>query len=161
MTKIGNFSQTDECKICITVGNFLHLHCDMKQVKVYIELSEFGYSAYMQESGLDYGCTGEGATVEEAIDDFKKSYAGIREYYERHGKQFEEVEYSFYYDTASFLEEYSKAFSLAGLERITGVSQAQLGHFLHGRRKPSASTVAKIQAGVERFARDLTAIRII
>ena len=96
----------------------------MKQVKVYIELAEFGYSAYMQEAGLDYGCTGEGATVEEAIDDFKKSYEGIREYYERHGKRFEEVDYSFYYDTASFLEEYSKAFSLAGLERITGVSQA-------------------------------------
>ena len=137
------------------------MHCVMKQVKVYIELAEFGYSAYMQEAGLDYGCTGEGATVEEAIDDFKKSYEGIREYYARHGKQFEEVDCSFYYDTASFLEEYSKAFSLAGLERITGVSQAQLGHFLHGRRKPSASTVAKIQAGVERFARDLTAIRFI
>lgn len=63
----------------------------MKQVKVYIEMSKAGYSAYMEEAGLDYGCIGEGKTVEEAIDDFRKSYAGIREYYERHGKYFEEV----------------------------------------------------------------------
>lgn len=131
----------------------------MKTVKVFIEKAEFGFSAYMEESGLDYGCTGEGRTVEEAIEDFNKTYDGIRDYYARHEKTFEEVRYNFYYDTASFLDEYSKAFSLAGLERITGVSQAQLGHFLHGRRKPSAKTIAKIQAGVERFAHELTAIR--
>ena len=133
----------------------------MKKVKVFIERSNYGFSAYMEEAGLDYGCTGEGQTVEQAIDDFVKSYEGIRAYFERHGKPFQEIEYSFYYDTASFLEEYSKAFSLAGLERITGVSQAQLGHFLHGRRKPSARTVARIQAGVEKFAHELTAIHFI
>ena len=44
-----------------------------------------------------------------------------------------------------FLSYYCKAFSLAGLERITGISQAQLGHFLHGRRKPSQKTIHKIQ----------------
>ena len=131
----------------------------MKKIKVYIEKAEWGFSAYMEDKGLDYGCIGEGATVEETIDDFNKSYADIRNYYASLDKPFEEIRYEFYYDTASFLEEYCKAFSLAGLERITGVSQAQLGHFLHGRRKPSAKTVAKIQQGVERFAHELTAVR--
>lgn len=131
----------------------------MKTVRVFIEKAEWGFSAYMEDSGPDYGCIGEGKTVEETIDDFNKSYAGIRDYYAKHNKVFEEIHYEFYYDTASFLEEFCKAFSLAGLERITGVSQAQLGHFLHGRRKPSAKTVAKIQAGVERFAHELTAVR--
>ncbi|MBO4671351.1 MAG: helix-turn-helix transcriptional regulator [Bacteroidales bacterium] len=131
----------------------------MKHVKIYIEKSKAGYSAYMEEAGLDYGCIGEGKTVEEAIDDFKKSYAGIREYFKRHGKYFEEIDYGFYYDTASFLQEYSKAFSLAGLERITGVNQTQLGHYLHGRRRPTKKTIAKIQKGVQDFAHDLTAVR--
>ena len=131
----------------------------MKKVKVFIEKSEYGFSAYMEEAGLDYGCTGEGKTVEETIDDFNKSYAGIREYFERHGKAFEEIEYEFFYDTASFLDEYCKAFSLAGLERITGVSQTQLGHYLHGRSRPSRKTVERIQRGVEEFARNLTAVR--
>ena len=131
----------------------------MKYVRVFIEKSEYGFSAYMEEAGLDYGLFGEGKNVEEAIDDFKKSYIGMREYFESVGKPFEEIEYEFFYDTASFLDEYCKAFSLAGLERITGVSQAQLGHYLHGRRKPSAKTIAKIQKGVEEFAHNLIAVR--
>ena len=131
----------------------------MKYVKVFVEKSEYGFSAYMEEAGLDYGLFGEGKNVEEAIDDFKKSYIGMREYFESIGKPFEEIEYEFFYDTASFLDEYCKAFSLAGLERITGVSQAQLGHYLHGRRKPSAKTIARIQKGVEEFAHNLIAVR--
>ena len=113
----------------------------------------------MEDNNLDYGLFGEGKTVEEAIDDFNKSYIGMREYYESQGKAFEEIEYEFFYDTASFLQEYSKAFSLAGLERITGVSQTQLGHYLHGRSKPSRKTIDKIEKGVQAFARNLTAVR--
>ena len=131
----------------------------MKQVRIFIEKSEGGFSAYMDGTPLGYGLFGEGKTVEEAIDDFNKSYIGMREYFEKSGKPFEEIEYSFYYDTASFLEAYCKAFSLAGLERITGVSQTQLGHYLHGRRKPSKRTIERIQRGVEAFAKELTAVR--
>ena len=115
----------------------------MKQVKVYIEKAEFGFSAYMEEAGLDYGCTGDGATVQEAIDDFRKSYEGIKEFYGSIGRVFEEIDFQFYYDTASFLAEYCEAFSLAGLQRITGINQKQLGHYLHGQSKPSKKTVAK------------------
>jgi hypothetical protein len=73
----------------------------MKRVRVYIESAEFGFSAYMEDAGLDYGCTGEGKTVGEAIDDFKKTYAGIRDYYERHGRTFEEIACEFFYDMAN------------------------------------------------------------
>lgn len=133
----------------------------MKKVKVFIEKSDYGFSAYMDDTTLSYSCLGEGKTVEETIADFDKAYAGMKEYYREQGKPFEEIEYEYFYDIASFLDEFSKAFSLAGLERITGVSQAQLGHYLHCRRKPSAKTVARIQEGVRRFARDLTAVRFI
>ena len=128
-------------------------------MKVYLEKSSYGYSAYMDDTPLSYSVCGEGKTVEEAIDDFNKSYVGMREYYERHGKPFEEIQYEFFYDTASFLQEYSKAFSLAGLERITGVSQTQLGHYLHGRSKPTKKTIEKIEKGVQAFARSLTTVR--
>lgn len=130
----------------------------MKHVKVFIEKSEYGFSAYMEDADLDYGLFGEGKTVEEAIDDFKKSYDGMREYYEEMGKPFEEIQYDFYYDTASFLDEYCEAFSLAGLERITGVNQTQLGHYLHGRSKPSRKTIARIEKGVRQFAKNLTVV---
>lgn len=131
----------------------------MKKVKVFIELSSYGYSAYMDDTPLDYSCIGEGKTVEETIDDFKAAYGEMREYYESIGKYFEEVEYEFYYDTASFLQYFGKTFSLAGLEVITGINQTQLGHYLHGRRKPTRKTIDKIQKGVERFAQELTRVR--
>lgn len=131
----------------------------MKKLKIFIEPSQYGYSAYMEDNDLDYGLIGEGKTVQETIKDFNLSYDGMREYYKEEGKPFEEIEYEFFYDTASFLAAYGKTFSLAGLEIITGVNQTQLGHYLHGRRKPTRKTINKIQQGVERFARELTAVR--
>lgn len=131
----------------------------MKYVKVFIEKSSYGFSAYMDDTPLSYSVIGEGKTVEETIADFNCSYADMKLYYQKKGKPFEEIEYEFFYDTASFLDEFSKEFSLAGLERITGVNQAQLGHYLHGRRKPTRKTIDKIQKGVEKFARELTAVR--
>lgn len=131
----------------------------MKKVKVFIEKSEYGFSAYMDDTPLEYGLFGEGKTVEEAIEDFNRSYSDMKAVFLKEGKDFEEIEYVFFYDVASFLQEYCKAFSLAGLERITGVSQAQLGHFLHGRRKPSRKTIEKLQKGVDDFSRRLTALR--
>lgn len=131
---------------------------NMKTVKVYVEKSEYGYSAYMDDTSLDYSCIGEGKTVEETIADFNVAYGEMREHYAKTGKPFEEIKYEFYYDTASFLQEYAPAFSLAGLERITGVNQTMLGHYLHGRRKPSKKTVEKIEQGIKAFARDLSAL---
>lgn len=131
----------------------------MKKIKVYIERGKDEYSAYMEDNDLDYGLIGEGQTVEETMRDFDLAYDGMRDYYQKIGKPFEEIEYEFFYDTESFLAAYSKTFSLAGLEIITGVNQTQLGHYLHGRRKPTRKTIDKIQQGVERFARELTAVR--
>lgn len=132
---------------------------DKIKVKVFIEEAECGYSAYMDDSPLDYGCIGEGATVDAAIEDFCAAYEEMKAHYTAIGKPFQEAEFEFCYDTASFLSEFAGIFSLSGLEKITGVSQAQLGHFLHRRRKPSRKTIDKIQNGINRFAKELTAIK--
>ena len=131
----------------------------MKTVKVFIEKGVDDYSAYMDDTPLNYSCIGQGDTVDETIADFRACYEEMRQHFQETGEPFEEVNFEFFYDTASFLDEYSRAFSLAGLERITGVSQTQLGHFLHGRRKPSRKTIDKIQKGVQAFAHELTAVR--
>ena len=131
----------------------------MEKIKVFIEKSDYGYSAYMDDCNLDYSCIGEGKTTEETIKDFLSAYEEMKNFYVQEGKIFTEAEFDFCYDTASFLSEYAGIFSLSGLERITGVSQAQLGHFLHGRRKPSRKTINKIQDGVVRFAKELTTIK--
>ncbi len=135
----------------------------MEKVKVIVEKSSYGFSAYIAEGSknLEYGIIGEGKTVQEAIADFKDSYEAMKDLFAENSEHFTEAEFEFYFDTASFLEEYCRAFSLAGLERITGVSQTQLGHYLHGRSKPSPKTVQKIQSGVEKFAQNLTSVRFV
>lgn len=133
----------------------------MKEVKVFIEIAPQGFSAYMDDTPLDYGCMGEGSTVKEAMEDFNRAYEEMREHYAAEGRPFEEVNFSFYYDTASFLNEFGKVFSLSGLQRITGINQTQLGHYLHGRSRPSRKTIIKIQDGIRRFVNNLAAVNFL
>ena len=128
-------------------------------MKVFIEPSEFGFSAYMDDTPLNYSCLGEGKTINQTVNDFNMSYAGMKESFEEDGQVFEEIQYEFYIEPAAFLKEYGRVFSLAGLQRITGVNQTQLGHYLHGRRKPSKKTVERIRVGVQRFAHELSTVQ--
>ena len=67
----------------------------------------------------------------------------------------------FKYDVPSFLQDFAYAFSLAGLERITGINQKQLGHYISGFRKPSEKTVRKIESRIHAFSKQLEAVRFV
>ena len=54
----------------------------MKNVKVYIEPSTFGFSAYMDDTPLSYSCLGEGKTINQTVNDFNLAYAEMKDYYE-------------------------------------------------------------------------------
>lgn len=135
----------------------------MKTVRVFIERGSDGdYSAYMpDDDNLSYGITGTGHTIEETVRDFKDAYEGMKEYYAQEGKPFEEVTFDFSYDIPSFLAYYSDRLSLAGLERITGVAQGQLSHYVTGRRNPSKKTVEKIQAALQQFGNELSNVHFV
>lgn len=135
----------------------------MKKVRVFIERASDGYySAYMpDEDNLSYGITGTGSTIEETMKDFNAAYAGMKAYYEQEGKLFEEVSFEFSYDIPSFLSYYSNKISLAGLERITGVAQGQLSHYVTGRRNPSKKTVEKIQSALQQFGKELSNVHFV
>lgn len=49
----------------------------------------------MADSGLDYSCIGEGTSTEETVEDFKRSYEGMKDYFKETGRPFEEVEFDF------------------------------------------------------------------
>lgn len=132
----------------------------MRKVKAIIERAADGnYSIYMDVDDMSYLVTGTGKTVEEALKVFQDGYEDMRQYYAETGKKFEEVEFEYQYDVASFLQYYAKTISLAGLERITGVNQKQLGHYISGYRHPSAKTAKKIEDGVHKFSQELSAVR--
>ena len=125
-----------------------------------IERGEDGtYSVYIAEEDCPFGCIGTGKSADEAKADFNAAVKDIRAVYEEEGKEFPEVKFAFSYDMPSFLSYYSKAFTLAGLSRITGINQGQLSHYVTGRRRPSAATVKKMEESIHAFAKDLSTVR--
>lgn len=134
----------------------------MKKVKAIIERASDGsYSVYMDAPEMDYLITGTGDSAAEAIRIFNGGYEDMKCVYNKSGKEFEEVEFEYEYDTASFLSLYSNMFSLIGLSNITGINKCQLSHYVTGRRKPSRATAEKIQNSIRNFGKELGHVCII
>ncbi len=135
------------------------------KVEVIIQKSEKRYEAVInpdRDYGLSFSLFGEGATVEETIEDFLISETEMKEMYEEDGREFpDDLEFVYKYDVASFLAAYSKVLSLAGLERLTGVAQGQLSHYLNGHRNPTRKTVEKIERNLHSFAKELSQVHFI
>ena len=131
-----------------------------KKINVVIERGVDGsFSAYIADDNCEFGCIGEGKSVEETKADFMKAVGEMQEVYAEEGSKFPDVEFDFIYDMASFLNYYAYAFSLAGLARITGVNQGQLSHYVTGRRRPSKSTVEKIEQSLHDFANEIGQVK--
>jgi hypothetical protein len=132
------------------------------KVKAFIERGTDGtYGVYidLEENLLDYGVIGSGKTAKEAINDFLCCYDDMRQSFKKDNMPFQEVEFEFVYDVASFLNYYSKVFSKAGLERITGINQKQLGHYASGIKRPRPNTIKKIQTSLHNLATDLNQVQ--
>ena len=132
----------------------------MRKVNAIIEKASDGnYSIYMDDNDMPYLVTGTGKTVEEARKVFEDGYEDIKKYYAETGEPFEEVEFCYQYDIPSFLQEYAYLITLSGLEKITGVNQKQLGHYISGYRHPSPKTVKKIEEGIKNFSQELSSVK--
>ena len=131
-----------------------------KKINVVIERGIDGsFSAYIADDNCEFGCIGEGKSGEETKADVMKAVGEMQEVYAEEGSKFPDVEFDFIYDMASFLNYYAYAFSLAGLARITGVNQGQLSHYVTGRRRPSKSTVEKIEQSLHDFANEIGQVK--
>ena len=136
----------------------------MINVKAYIERGKDGtYGIYidLDEKRLNYGVIGDGNTVKEAIEDFYGCYEDMKKSFVKDNQYFQEVNFEFVYDTASFLGYYTNYFSLAGISRLTGIHQAQLSHYVNGTRNPSKRTIQRIDNGVRDFANNLSQVQFV
>lgn len=131
----------------------------MKKVSVIIEKSADHYCAYSE----DYpGIYGAGETIEDVKNDVFKSIELSKE----NGSNLPDVllgeyELEFYFDTPSFLKYYSGIFTRSSLERMTGINQKQLGHYLSGYRKPSKKTVEKLDKALHSLADELRNVHLV
>ena len=133
------------------------------KVKAFIERGNDGYSVYvdLEDTTLNYGIHGTGSTAKEAISDFISAYEAMKEFHKSKEKEFVEADFDYQYDVPSFLSYYSNILSLAGMERLTGVNQGQLSHYVTGRRKPSKKTIEKIESKLQAFGKELNQVEFI
>lgn len=135
----------------------------MKNVRVFIERGDDGtFSAYLpDDNGLDWGVSGEGISMEAAIDDFMAAYDEVKAYYKDNNKPFEEVKFKFSYDVPSLLNYYKNVLTLAGLGRITGINERQLSQYVSGYRHPSERTSHKIETALHNLGKELMSTRLL
>ena len=136
----------------------------MNKVKAFIERGSDGtYGVYvdLEDNTLNYGIIGDGNTVDEAIADFYLCYEDMKESHKKDNQYFQEADFEFHYDTASFLQYYTTYFSLAGLSRLTGIHQGQLSHYVNGMRNPSKRTIQKIDNSIHSFAKNLSQVQFV
>ena len=133
------------------------------KVQVIIERGADGtFDANMEFiKSVPFGLLGQGKTVADTIADFYNSYGEMQAMYKAEGKECPQLEFEVKYDVPSFLQYYAYAFTLAGLERITGVNQKQLGHYISGFRKPSEKTARKIEEKIKEFAKEIESVRFV
>lgn len=64
----------------------------------------------------------------------------------------------FKWNIEGLLDYYRGVFTLAALERITGINQTQLGHYAAGRSKPRKQQVQKIEKALHHLGQELSTI---
>lgn len=133
----------------------------MKQIEAIIERAADGtYSIYCKEEIF----SGMGDTIEDAKTDMARQMAIYKETAQAEGFKYPEFldnGYDMVYtiDPISLMNYYIKAgiFSLATLEKITGINQKQLWSYTTGT-KPRKAQADKIRAGFLNLAKDLDAV---
>ena len=134
----------------------------MKKVNAIIETASDGsYSIYSDAADLGYLLLGFGDTIEEAKSEFMEGYEGMGKYYAEKGKPFTEMEVTYKFDVPSFVGYYSKVISLERLSRLSGIRKKQLSLYIAGSRRPTTSTLERIQGGILTFAHDLCSVRLV
>lgn len=109
------------------------------------------------------GIYGAGDTVKEAKENVME---GLRLFIEQNKDNLPEIlrgeyEIEYKYDVPSFLSYYSSIFTKSALERITGINQTQLSHYVSGFRKPSKSTVKKLDNAIHQLADELSQVHLV
>ena len=119
----------------------------MEQINVIIKREDNGMFLAEPQHSYPVGLHGYGKSADEAVRDLRVVCEEAREFC----PELPEFEFNVQYEVPSFLQEYAGLFSLAGLEKITGIHQKQLGHYLNGNKRPRPETTHRIATSLAQF----------
>ena len=134
----------------------------MGTVKVVIEKSKTGYSAYIPELT---GCVSTGISIDKIKENINEAIKYHLEGTIEDGIQVPEVFKSTYtlvfsYDVETFLNYYSKIFSKRALSRITGINESLLSQYASGLKHPRPAQAKKIEKGLHELAKELLQVSL-
>lgn len=129
----------------------------MENIEVIIERNSDGSYTAVPQHKHKIGFIGMGKTVEEARDDLRNSYTEAKKML----PTLPAMEFTYKFDTASFLQYINGKLNLADLQAITGINRHQLSHYATGKSRPSSKTVQRIQEGITRFSEELQKVCLI
>ena len=132
----------------------------MKTLRIIIEKSSDYYDAYAENCEGVYGA---GSTVEEAKQNVMEGLNLFIKYNRNNLPEILQENYNieYYFDTPSFLKHYSTIFTKSALQRMTGINQNQLTHYVSGFRKPSKKTINKLDTAIHRLSKELSQVHFV
>lgn len=133
----------------------------MEKLVIVISASSDSFGAYSENCD---GIFGAGDTLEQCRKDVETSIEQIKrtqpyEAWPEIIKGAYEIEWC--YDVVSLLNYCNRYFTLAGLERITGIHQKQLWSYMHGQTKPRAAQKERIRTSLLSFAKELSSFSLL
>jgi predicted RNase H-like HicB family nuclease len=132
----------------------------MKALKIIIEKSKDHYCAYTDNCDGIYGA---GDTVDEAKQNVLEGLNLFIKYNKENLPEILQGEYKieYHFDVPSFLKHYSTIFTKSALQRMTGINQTQLTHYVSGFRKPSAKTINKLDTAICGLTKELSQVHFV
>ena len=126
-----------------------------KKIKIIIEKTSDGFSAYADRVSLPVG------TIGDSIEEIRKNMIEAINLHNNYtGKSLiKEVDLNFQFDLASFFA-YYKVINAKALSKRIGMHQTLLAQYVTGRKKPSSRQVERIMAGIQEIAHELLELRI-
>ena len=132
----------------------------METLKIIIEKSSDYYDAYAENCEGIYGA---GNTVEEAKKNVMEGLQLFIKYNKDNLPEILQGEYNieYHFDAHSFLKHYSTVFTKSALQRMTGINQTQLTHYVSGFRKPSQKTINKLGTAIHNLSKELSQVHFV
>ena len=134
----------------------------MKKNVVEISFEGKNFSAYFPDLP---GCISVGDTPDEIKAHISEALevhlAGMREDGDIIPTTFMgKYELIYKFDAESLLNYYKGLFNKKGLEKLTGISQAQLQHYSKGIKKPRLEQIKKIKSAMRQLGSELLAVEL-
>ncbi len=125
------------------------------KIKVIIEKTSDGFSAYAEKVSLPVG------TIGDSIEEIRKNMIDALNLHQKHHHKslVKEVDLDFQFDLASFFAYYKVINAKALGERI-GMHQSLLAQYISGKKKPSSRQVERIMEGIQDVAHELIRLKI-